>query len=188
MNGRRQRVLIANEEAERAEALRQLLGEFGALAEVVAGDVLETCAAIEPDLLLLGRRASRDATLALLGRLAHESGVAVIVVLSEADPDYVREAARAGAYGFVVGLRPDVLRSAMDVALERHGDYRGLQLAFVRRGAVERAKGVLMATLAIDDETAFELMRRHARATSRKLVDVADDVADGSLVLEPLGA
>src|SRR4051812_27897016 len=188
MNHSRRCVLIANEVVERADALRQLLVELGELPSVAGSDVLARCAALEPDLVLLGRREPREATIALLSRIAHEGGLAVVVTLEERDPDYVRDAARAGAYGSVVGLDADVLRSAMEVALERHGEYHGLQLAFTRRAAVERAKGVLMATYAIDGDTAFELLRRHARASSRRLVDVADDVVGGSLVLEPLRA
>jgi response regulator NasT len=48
---------------------------------------------------------------------------------------------------------------------------------------IERAKGILMERNSMDDRAAFELLRSHARANNRKLVDVARAVADGHLPL-----
>jgi AmiR/NasT family two-component response regulator len=48
---------------------------------------------------------------------------------------------------------------------------------------IERAKGILMERHSLDDRDAFELLRSHARANNRKLVDVARAVAEGHLLL-----
>jgi AmiR/NasT family two-component response regulator len=50
---------------------------------------------------------------------------------------------------------------------------------------IERAKGVLMERHGIDEEAAFEALRSHARRNNQKIVEVADAVIDGHLLLPP---
>ena len=49
---------------------------------------------------------------------------------------------------------------------------------------IERAKGMLMERHGVDEREAFERLRDHARAASRRVVDVAEGVLDGH-VLRP---
>jgi PAS domain S-box-containing protein len=53
--------------------------------------------------------------------------------------------------------------------------------ALESRIAIEQAKGMLMARLGIDEQAAFERLRRIARSSSRKIADVAADVVSGRL-------
>jgi response regulator NasT len=48
---------------------------------------------------------------------------------------------------------------------------------------IERAKGILMERHSIDDGSAYEVLREHARNTNRKLIDVAATVVDGHRLL-----
>ena len=52
---------------------------------------------------------------------------------------------------------------------------------------IERAKGILMERHEIDERAAFELLRDHARAQSRRVVDVAVAVAEGHALLPKRG-
>jgi GAF domain-containing protein len=58
-----------------------------------------------------------------------------------------------------------------------------LQSAFTTRLHIEQAKGTLAERLGIDADEAFQRMRRHARQTRRKLVDLAQDVTTGKITL-----
>ena len=58
-----------------------------------------------------------------------------------------------------------------------------LQTALERRTVIERAKGILMERNGIDERAAFELLRGHARDSSRRVVDVADAVSEGHALL-----
>jgi GAF domain-containing protein len=53
-----------------------------------------------------------------------------------------------------------------------------LQLALSARVQIEQAKGVLMEREGVDAEHAFELLRRRARSSERKLADVARELLD----------
>lgn len=52
-----------------------------------------------------------------------------------------------------------------------------LQTALNSRIAIEQAKGVVAATLNVDTQVAFDLLRDHARRTNRRLTELAADVA-----------
>ena len=54
-----------------------------------------------------------------------------------------------------------------------------LQAALEHRWLIEQAKGVLMAREQLDAQTAFERLRGVARASTRRVVDVARDVTAG---------
>jgi PAS domain S-box-containing protein len=56
-----------------------------------------------------------------------------------------------------------------------------LRQALESRIAIEQAKGVLMARLRVDEQAAFERLRQTARSSSRRISDVATDVAAGRL-------
>lgn len=58
-----------------------------------------------------------------------------------------------------------------------------LQQALDSRVVIEQAKGRLMEALSITPDAAFELLRRKARDTGRKLREVAGDVVEGTLQL-----
>lgn len=53
-----------------------------------------------------------------------------------------------------------------------------LEEAMERRGAIEQAKGILMATHRITADEAFEMLRRTSQNANRKLYDIARQVVD----------
>jgi len=60
-----------------------------------------------------------------------------------------------------------------------------LQMALDSRVIIEQAKGILAAKLGTDPDSAFSLLRRHARGANRKLHDVAQDVVKNGLEIPP---
>jgi GAF domain-containing protein len=54
-----------------------------------------------------------------------------------------------------------------------------LQAALAHRWLIEQAKGMVMAREGLDAQAAFERLRRAARSSSRRLVDVAREVTAG---------
>jgi GAF domain-containing protein len=62
---------------------------------------------------------------------------------------------------------------------------RQLQEALDTRVVIEQAKGVLMASMRIDDEAAFQLLRERSQRSNRKLRSVAEEVVAGVLAGAP---
>jgi two-component system, response regulator / RNA-binding antiterminator len=182
------RVLIANERRERLELLAQVVAGLG--HEVIAReiDVTEVGAVTareRPDIALVGLGLHSEHALELISEIVREASCPVIALLSAKDPSYVHEAAKRGVFAYIVDSEPDELQSAIDITLQRFGEYHTLQGAFGRRATIEQAKGILMERHAIDAGRAFDMLRDHSQHNGHKLVDVAQAIVDSHLLLQP---
>ncbi len=63
-----------------------------------------------------------------------------------------------------------------------------LQVALTSRVAIEQAKGILAERLDIAVDAAFDLLRGHARASNRKLHELAAEIIDRSLDISTPGS
>ena len=114
----------------------------------------------------------------------------MIAQTPDGDVEFVARAAERGIAAWIDSTAPEVVQGAIEVALRRNRRRLRLQTkvdqlesALERRAVIERAKGILMERHGIDERAAFELMRDHARAQSRRVVDVAVAVSDGHALL-----
>jgi AmiR/NasT family two-component response regulator len=182
----RLRVLIANERRDRLELLAQVVTELGhdvIAREIHVKEVGAVTASERPDVALVGLGLSSEHALDLIAEIVREAFCPVIALLSARDPAYVHEAARRGIFAYIVDGSPEELQGAIDITLQRFGEYHGLQGAFGRRALIEQAKGILMERHAIHAEKAFDLLRSHSQQTGRKVVDVAEAVVESHLLL-----
>jgi len=184
----RLRVLIADESAERLAMLAAIVRGVGLetiAAEVEVSRVGPATAREHPDVALVAVGESNEHALQLISTIVAEAECPVIAVLSATDTAFVHEAAKRGIFAYVVDSDHGALESALEIVLLRFREYHGLEGAFGRRAVIERAKGVLMERHGIDEEAAFEALRSHARRNNQKIVEVADAVIDGHLLLPP---
>ncbi|MGH7124311.1 MAG: ANTAR domain-containing response regulator [Stellaceae bacterium] len=182
------RVLIANEQLERLEELALVVAGLG--HEVIAQELSTAKVATEtarerPDVALVDRGPDPAHALRLIEAIVHEAACPVIAMLPAKDPGYVREAARRGIFAYVLASDPDDLQSAIDITLERFGEYHRLQGAFGRRVVIEQAKGIMMARHGVDANGAFVMLRDHSQHHGQKLADVAQAIVDSHLLLPP---
>ena len=180
------RVLIANERQDRLEAATAVVEKLGhavVARELDIADVAGTTARTKPDVALVAVGESSDHALALISRIVQEATCPVIALLEVEDADFIRDAARRGVFAYLVDGELEELESALDITLQRFAEFQNLEGAFGRRAITERAKGILMERHRIDEQRAFELLRAQARNTGRKLVDVAEAVVEGYLLL-----
>ncbi len=103
------------------------------------------------------------------------------------DVDFVARAAERGISAYIASNDPRHVQAAIEVAVRRYREAALLHDKIgplERRAVIERAKGMLMERHGVDEREAFERLRDHARAASRRVVDVAAGVLDGH-VLRP---
>jgi len=60
---------------------------------------------------------------------------------------------------------------------------QNFESVFARRATIERARGILMAVHGLSEQQAFDLLRSHSQRTGRKLIDLAEAVADRDQLL-----
>ncbi len=109
----------------------------------------------------------------------------------DAAPETLREVMRAGVAAYIVdGLDPARVKSIVDVACARFEEYQRLrselaatQLKLSERKLVERAKGVLMKSRALDEDAAYEALRKLAMDRGKPLADIARHIIDAADLL-----
>lgn len=182
------RILVANQRAERAEAVAEIarsLGHEVVGLELNVEQVAELTRIEHPDVALVGLGESSQHALELIEQIVRNAACPVILVLDARDQDFVNEAAQRGVFAHIVETDKNQLQSAIDITLRRFAEFHNLEGAFGRRATIERAKGILMATHGIDEQQAFELLRDHSQRDGRKLVDIAEAITQTHRLLTP---
>jgi AmiR/NasT family two-component response regulator len=182
------RVLVADESQERLRRTAEIVLELGHVVvarETVVSGVAEVTRRERPDVALVELDRSQAHALELISQIVEESACPVIAMIDAEDPDFVREAAQRGVFAYIADGENDELQSSLEIVLRRFREYQNLEGAFGRRATIERGKGILMERHQIDEGQAFEMIRAHARRTGRRVVEVAEAVVDGHLLLPP---
>lgn len=187
------RVLVADEDAEALDRLAELLQQLGhdvCAYAIEVSDVAEKVLSDDPQLSMVVLHRDDDHALALIEEISAYASGPVIALTQREDPEF---AARAADRGIDAQAQPDdpgAIQSAIEVALRHHAEVERLEAkvdqlegALARRAVIERAKGILMERHDVDDRTAFERLRTHARTERRRVVEVAQAVADDGLEL-----
>src|SRR6187200_3687890 len=180
------RVLIANERKDRLALVAPIVAALGhevIAREIDVQDVGVVTARERPDVALVGLGESSDHALGLIEKIVQEAACPVIVLLHAPDPGFVKEASKRGVFAYITDRDATEWQSSIDIVLRRFAEYHDLEGAFGRRALTERAKGILMERHAVDEASAFEMLREHSRTANRKLVDVAGAVVDGHRLL-----
>jgi AmiR/NasT family two-component response regulator len=191
--GRHLRVLIADEDKDALRKLGSVLEELGHEVTpyvVSVAEAIELISTEDPDLAIVVVHKDDEHALALIQETVEYASGPVIAQTRDGDVEFVARAAERGISAWIESNSPEVVQGAIEVALRRYEEasrletkVEQLESALERRAIIERAKGILMERHGVDERAAFELMRDHARAQSRRVVDVAVTVAAGHALL-----
>jgi AmiR/NasT family two-component response regulator len=187
------RVLIADEDKNALHNLATVLEQLGHEVTpyaVAVSEAIELIATEDPDLAIVVVHEDDDHALALIAETVEYASGPVIAQTLNGGVDFITRAADRGISALIESTSPEVVQGAIEVALRRYEETSRLQVkvdqlesALERRALIERAKGILMERHSLDERRAFELMRDHARAQSRRVVDVARSVTEGHALL-----
>jgi AmiR/NasT family two-component response regulator len=186
----RLRVLVANERQDRLADVVAVVAGMGheVLApQIEVSEVGPVTAREQPDVAFVGLGESSEHALELIEQIVHEAACPVVALLHAPDSAFVVEAAKRGVFAYITDGDPQEWQNSIEIVLRRFAEYRDLEGAFKRRAITERAKGILMERHGVDDERALQMLREHARRTQTRLVDTAQSIVDGHVVL-PEGA
>jgi response regulator NasT len=187
------RVLLADEDDEKLERLGGVLERLGHVVTPFAVSVREAVEIIareDPDLTIVAVHDDDEHALELIGEAVEFAAGPVIAQVPDGDTDFVARAAERGISAWVESEQPNAVQAAIEVSMRRYREARQLtekvdqlETALERRTLIERAKGILMERHGVDERGAFELLREHARSSSRRVVDVAQSVIGGHALL-----
>jgi AmiR/NasT family two-component response regulator len=187
------KVLAADQDEQALEATEALLRGLGHEVTAIAVSVDEAAQAIardEPDVSIVVVHTDDGHALDLIEEIGEFATGPVIALLPAEDPEFVTRAAERGIFAYAGQPTAESVQGAIEVAMRRGDEARELteqverlEGALERRAVIERAKGILMERHGVDEREAFNRLRGHARANSRRVVEMAQAVADGHLLL-----
>lgn len=186
------RVVVAEDEAIIRMDLRELLQEEGydVVAECGRGD--EAVALVKehrPDVALLDIKMPGLDGISAAREISAEHLCAVVLVTAFSQRELINEATDAGVHGYVVKpFERHDLTPAIEVAIARFATEQTLydQVAdaterLETRKLLDRAKGRLMDTHGMSEQSAFEFLQKGAMTSRRPMKDIAGDVVSGTL-------
>jgi two-component system, response regulator PdtaR len=194
----RRLILLVDDDPLFLDYLVTVLGHAGhdTLAAASAAEALQRVAEREADiaLALLDINMPGMSGLDLARRLKEHTSVAFMFLSSVDDAETAREAASHGAVGFVVKpVDAAHLLPALESALARADEIRqlrrteaNLNAALAAGRETSLAVGLLMTRFQTDRNTAFEVLRDHARASRRKVNEVAEQLVAAEELLNSL--
>lgn len=188
------RIVVVNDEAPLAEALREGLADAGyEVAATLPADLSlpERIAALAPDLIVIDEESAGRDILEHVCVATQDAPRPIVLFTQDRSTDRMHRAIAAGVSGYVVaGLASERVQPVLDVAIARfrvEQDLRG-QLAEARtrlddQRLLDRAKALLMSHHALTEDDAHRRMRRMAMERNLKLVEVARRIIDAAALL-----
>jgi response regulator NasT len=194
----RRLILLVDDDPLLLDYLKTVLDHAGydTVAAESAAEALQRVAEREADiaLALLDISMPGMSGLDLARRLKDHTSVAFMFLSSVDDAETARQAASHGAVGFVVKpVDAARLLPAFESALARADEIRqlrrteaNLNAALAAGRETSLAVGLLMARYQTDRNTAFEVLRDHARSNRRKINEVAEQLVSAEELLNSL--
>jgi len=186
-------VLVADEDERALDLLAAVLTGLGHEVVPYAIDVREAIDRIvadDPEVAIVMVHTDDEHALALIDQAVELASGPVIAQVADNDVEFITRAAERGITAYVDSIAAEPVQAAIEIAMRRYREAATLsskvdQLegALARRGTIERAKGIVMERHGLDEQAAFALLRDHARSQSRRVVDIAEAVADGHALL-----
>ena len=182
MNGLR--IVVADDELEMRDYLRETLENLGHKVTGVAGtgaELVAVCQRERPDLVVSDIRMPDMDGIAAADRICEAGPIPIILVSAHHDPETIERAASNHILGYLVKpIRKEHLPPAIAVARHRFDQFQALRKeasdlrqALEDRKIIERAKGLLMKKGRLDEAEAFQRLQRMARTNQKKLVEMA---------------
>lgn len=187
----RARVLVAEDEAIIRLDLAEMLREAGydVVAEVGDGrQAVDRTRELSPDLVVMDVKMPVLDGISAADEIGHDGIAPVVMLTAFSDKELVERASDAGVMAYV--LKPftiDDLEPAITVARSRWAERKALEGEVADLGArletrkrMDRAKGVLMARLGLDEAGAFRWIQKTAMDRRLGMREVADAVIAGA--------
>ena len=179
-------------QAERSRSLRIGLLENGFnLVAVLPADTFlnERLTQLQPDMIIVDAESQARDALEHVVVATRDARRPIVMFTNDNDTSHVKDAVAAGVSAYIVaGLSSERIRPILDVAMARFQHEQALrqELADTKvelqdRKIIDRAKGMLMQRQGLNEQAAYDKLRKTAMDKSLKVVEVAQrmlDVAD----------
>ncbi len=188
------KVMLVDEDPDRAADVRAALLANGCEVISLLASPLEIYAAVaqcSPDVIIIDTESPSRDSLENLAFVSRDRPHPIVMFSGDRSSETIRAAILAGVSAYVVdGLSEARLQPILEVAVERFAAEQSLKKelavaksALSERKSVERAKGILMKQKSIDEEAAFQLLRKFAMDRGMRMAEAASKVIEMSQLM-----
>ena len=187
-------VLIIDENTTRASIIEAGLSAAGHSQVIVINEMHGIAAKIalhEPDVIVIDLENPNRDMLENMFQLSRAVKRPIAMFVDRSDKEAMQAAIEAGVSAYVVdGLRQDRVKTILDLAISRFNAFSRLEReleeargALEGRKVIDKAKGLIMKSRGVDEDTAYKLLRKAAMSSNRKIIDVAESLVMSSHLL-----
>lgn len=189
------RVLIADENVERAQTLSSALVASGYLiAGIADGEISlpELVARCEPDLVLINTDSPSRDTLEQLTTINRNRPRPVVMFANDEKRDTIKAAVRAGVSAYITnGMSSTRVDPVIEVAIAHFNEHQTIREELQRtketlaeRKSIDRAKGIIMKRRGCGETEAFALLRKAAMDKKKRIGQIAEEILHMADLLE----
>jgi response regulator NasT len=182
--GRSLRIALADDDAATRDVLKKMLTHLGhhvVAAAETGRELLEQSRLAQPDLVIADIRMPDMDGLEAAAAIYDHRPTPVILVTGYTDREFIERAEQGHVLAYLVKpIKSSDLEPAIILATRRFQEFKTLQdeaadlkKALADRKVIERAKGLLMKHLNIDEPEAFRRLQKLASSKNQKLIDIA---------------
>jgi len=190
----RLRVLVVEDETLVGMGLQDQLARLGhdVVAQAAsAAEALERFRQLQPDLVLLDVRLNGGDGIELASQCLKLRRVPMIVISAFSDPELIRRAAEAGVHGYLVKpVEQGQLAAQLEVTVKRFREGEQLRLEkeqlaanLETRKLVEKAKGIFMRRLNLDEPEAHKRLQQESQKRRVSLAELAKKIIESEELL-----
>ncbi|MEM9633349.1 MAG: ANTAR domain-containing protein [Pseudomonadota bacterium] len=187
-------ILVIDENRMRASIIEQGLRDAGYEKVILIHQIdglVRRIAEINPDVIVIDLENPNRDRLEHMFQVSRAVHRPIAMFVDRTDSHSIEAAVDAGVSAYIVdGLKRERVKPIMEMAISRFRAFSNLtrELEDVRseladRKVIDKAKGILMASKAISEQEAYDLLRRTAMSQNRKIIDVAQSLLIASGLL-----
>jgi response regulator NasT len=190
------RIVVADDEPDMRDYFRKILPRLGhqVLAAAETGrDLVDLCRKGEPDLVITDIKMPDMDGIDAAIRVYQERPIPFILVSAYHDPDLIARAEADHILGYLVKpIKQSDLEPTIALAMRRFEQFEALRKeaadlrqALADRKVIERAKGLLMTKVGLDEQEAFRRLQKLAMDSNHRLIEVAHMVITADEAFQP---
>jgi AmiR/NasT family two-component response regulator len=183
------RVLIVEDDVLVGMGLKAQLERLGHSVVGQASTASEAMALYRehgPDITLLDIRLNGSDGIEVARQLLAERRCPMIIVSAYSDRELIDRASAAGVFGYLIKpVNAEALQAQIEVAVRRFGEQeqlaaekRELEQTLETRKLVERAKGIFMKRLGLDESEAHKRLQQESQKRRMSISDLARKVIE----------
>ena len=186
-------MLIDTDRARRAQLMASLVhaGCHVTEQDTLSFDLIEHLARAKPDVIVIGADVPDRAVLECLQKISGTQPMPIVLFTDDEDETKIKQTLHAGATSYIVkGIEPARIKPILQVAITRfkeqqalHAELDSTKAELAERKLIERAKGMLMRQKGINEEEAYQLLRKMSMNRKVKIAELATQLIDLSELL-----